>query len=67
LLPAGAKIAGWDSHPLENAALARRTPTLAIQPKSLDGNYVLKVAVYYPGADQQKSTLKHHPCRMTEW
>jgi hypothetical protein len=26
LLPAGAKVAGWDFHPLENAALARRTP-----------------------------------------
>src|SRR5258708_9331968 len=26
LLPAGA-VAGWDLHPLENAALSRRTPT----------------------------------------
>ncbi len=24
------EIAGWDSHPLENAALARRTPTADI-------------------------------------
>ena len=29
LLPAGA-IAGWDLHPLKNAALARRTPTADI-------------------------------------
>jgi len=27
LLPAGAKVAGWDSHPLKDRALARRTPT----------------------------------------
>lgn len=27
LLPAGAKVAGRDSHPLENSALARRTMT----------------------------------------
>jgi hypothetical protein len=32
------KIAGWVSHPLENAAFARRTPTLAIQSKILNGN-----------------------------
>jgi len=24
------KIAGWDSHPLENAAFARRTPQIAL-------------------------------------
>jgi len=35
LLPAGAKVAGWDFHPLENAALARRTPTSDGQPKYL--------------------------------
>src|SRR6266850_3548977 len=29
LLPAGA-VAGWGSHPLENAALSRRTPVTAI-------------------------------------
>jgi len=29
LLPAGA-FAGWDSHPLESAALSRRTPFLAV-------------------------------------
>ena len=25
LLPVGTKITGWDSHPLEDSALARRT------------------------------------------
>ncbi len=30
LLPAGAKVAGWDSHPLKDRALARRTPTVAL-------------------------------------
>src|SRR6266404_7610119 len=30
LLPAGA-VAGWGSHPLENAALSRRTPEAAIR------------------------------------
>jgi hypothetical protein len=25
LLPAGATVAGWDSHPLENSAFPRRT------------------------------------------
>jgi hypothetical protein len=29
LLPAGA-VAGWDLHPLENAALSRRTPVADI-------------------------------------
>jgi hypothetical protein len=29
LLPAGA-VAGWDLHPLENAALSRRTPAADI-------------------------------------
>jgi hypothetical protein len=29
LLPAGA-VAGWDLHPLESAALSRRTPKAAI-------------------------------------
>jgi hypothetical protein len=33
LLPAGA-VAGWDSHPLESAALSRRTPTADIQVRS---------------------------------
>ena len=31
MLPGRAKVAGWDFHPLENAALARRTPTVAIR------------------------------------
>ena len=26
MLPAGEIVAGWDSHPLKNAALSRRTP-----------------------------------------
>jgi hypothetical protein len=34
------KIAGWDSHPLENAAFARRTPNCDIRRKCL---YVLNV------------------------
>jgi hypothetical protein len=33
LLPAGA-IAGWDLHPLENAALSRRTPIPGIRPSA---------------------------------
>src|SRR5262249_21653642 len=32
LLPAGA-VAGWGSHPLESAALSRRTPDSDIQPR----------------------------------
>src|SRR5664279_2336968 len=32
LLPAGA-VAGWGSHPLENAALSRRTPEPDIEPR----------------------------------
>ena len=35
-------IAGWDSHPLENAALARRTPNPDIEHLSLDDRNVLK-------------------------
>jgi hypothetical protein len=35
------KIAGWDSHPLENAAFARRTPKSEVQDFSLDGRKVL--------------------------
>jgi hypothetical protein len=34
LLPAGA-FAGWDLHPLESAALSRRTPTPVIAPTSV--------------------------------
>jgi hypothetical protein len=33
------KIAGWVSHPLENAALARRTPILALQLQPANGDY----------------------------
>ena len=33
-------FAGWDSHPLENAALARRTPTVAVWHKLLNGKKV---------------------------
>src|SRR6266568_6343295 len=36
LLPAGA-IAGWDFHPLESAAFARRTPTTDIHPSPCNG------------------------------
>jgi hypothetical protein len=32
-------IAGWDSHPLRNAAFARRTPELAVPGRSVNGNY----------------------------
>jgi len=39
------KIAGWDSHPLENAAFARRTPTLAIQPEFLNGNNAAEIVI----------------------
>jgi len=38
LLPAGAKVAGWDFYPLENAALARRTPQVDIGARFLNGN-----------------------------
>jgi hypothetical protein len=31
LLPAGAIVAGWDLHPLKNAALSRRTPKAVIE------------------------------------
>ena len=31
------KIAGWDSHPLENAAFARRTPSIAVPELFLKG------------------------------
>jgi hypothetical protein len=34
-------IAGWASHPLENAAFARRTPIPDLQIFSLDGRKVL--------------------------
>jgi len=30
LLPAGAKVAGWDFHPQEDRALARRTLTFEL-------------------------------------
>ena len=35
-------IAGWDSHPLENAALARRTPTLALPERDANGECAAK-------------------------
>jgi len=43
LLPAGTKVAGRDSHPLKNSALARRTlekKLLQVVPKSLLGTAV---------------------------
>ena len=33
------KIAGWDSHPLRNAAFARRTPTPDLHGRPVEGNY----------------------------
>jgi hypothetical protein len=38
------KIAGWDSHPLRNAALARRTPELAIHKNPVNFRDVAIVA-----------------------
>jgi hypothetical protein len=39
------EIAGWDSHPLENAAFARRTPNPVIRNRLWNGDFVLKMAV----------------------
>jgi hypothetical protein len=39
-------IAGWDSHPLENAAFARRTPIPVIQGECLNGNLAVKRNVH---------------------
>ena len=39
LLPAGAIVAGWDSHPLEDRAFARRTDNLTLN----DRNHRLQV------------------------
>jgi hypothetical protein len=55
------EIAGWVSHPLENAAFARRTSNPDIQCKFL---YVLKVLIsaillnhgYYPGCSASHSS-----------
>ena len=35
------KIAGWDSHPLRNAAFARRTPNPVIRKRLRNGDFVL--------------------------
>ncbi len=35
------EFAGWDSHPLENAAFARRTANSEVPHSSLDGRNVL--------------------------
>jgi len=42
------KIAGGVFHPPENAVFARRTPTLAIQPKFLDGNNLAEIGRPHP-------------------
>jgi hypothetical protein len=34
------KIAGWDFHPLRNAAFARRTPTADIEPIASNTTFI---------------------------
>jgi hypothetical protein len=41
LLPAGA-VAGWALHPLESAALSRRTPDSDIKAAARSNRYLLK-------------------------
>ena len=38
MLPAGA-FAGWDLHPLESAAFARRTPRTDLSPEPIEGQF----------------------------
>jgi hypothetical protein len=57
LLPAGAKIAGWVSHPLENAAFARRTPTTDVQKFFLKVRNVLLSDVQGVDADRAMSQI----------
>ena len=40
------KIAGWDFHPLENAAFARRTPNPDVERFGLKVRKVLKADLY---------------------
>jgi len=37
------KIAGWDSHPLENAAFARRTPNCDIRQKLMSHIHIQSI------------------------
>jgi len=41
-------IAGWVSHPLENAAFARRTPNPVLEGKSLNGRKAVEAGRSHP-------------------
>jgi len=51
-------ITGWDSHPLRNAAFARRTPQLALPGGNANGENAEPVAVH---AQQSVFTLSAKP------
>jgi hypothetical protein len=62
LLPAGA-VAGWDLHPLESAALSRRTPIAVIRedrfPRSIRG-------VWRDHPARRRSPQDHRVCTLSE-